>query len=115
MIEKPLPDLLTLSTTLYDDSVLCNRFLKARKAQIWAGGNAGVKRKPKLSGSDGLNIFKIYFFNTMKISQDHLRMQEQAQAEFLRRREEIENLEISSRDDLGDYSTRKTVFGINSA
>ena len=45
MIEKSLPDLLTLSTTFYDVSVLCNRFLKAQKAQIWAGGNAGVKKQ----------------------------------------------------------------------
>ena len=44
MIEKPRPDLLTLATTFYDVSVLCNRFLKARKAQIWVSGNKGVKR-----------------------------------------------------------------------
>ena len=43
MIEKPLLDLLTLATTFYDVSVLSNRFLKAQKAQIWAGGNAGAK------------------------------------------------------------------------
>ena len=43
MIEKPLPDLLTLFTTFYDVSVLCNRFLKTQKAQIWAFGNEGVK------------------------------------------------------------------------
>ena len=41
--EKPLPELLTLFTTFYDVSVFSNRFLKARKAQIWASGNAGVK------------------------------------------------------------------------
>ena len=46
IIEKPLPDLLTLSTTFYDVPVLCNRFLKARKAQIWADGNAGVNAMP---------------------------------------------------------------------
>ena len=44
MIEKPLIDLLTLSMTVYDVSVLCNRFLNAQKAQIWAGGKAGVKQ-----------------------------------------------------------------------
>ena len=43
MIEKLLPEPLTLSTTFYD--VLCNPFSKARKAQIWAVGNAGVNRK----------------------------------------------------------------------
>ena len=48
MIEKPRPDLLTLSTTFYDVSVLCNRFLKAQKAQIWQGGNAGVKKLRKI-------------------------------------------------------------------
>ena len=30
-------------TAFYDVSVLCYRFLKARKAQIRASGNAGVK------------------------------------------------------------------------
>ena len=45
MIEKPLLDLLTLSSTFYDVLVMYNRFLKAQKAQIWAGGNAGVKYK----------------------------------------------------------------------
>ena len=43
MIGKPRPDLLTLSTTFYDISVLCNRLSKARKTQIWLSGNAGVK------------------------------------------------------------------------
>ena len=48
MIGKSRPDLLKLSTTFYDVSVLRNRFLKTRKAQIWAGGNAGVKANFRL-------------------------------------------------------------------
>ena len=51
MIEKWVPDLLTLSTTFYDVSVLCNRLLKAQKAQIWPGGNAGVKLVDKESST----------------------------------------------------------------
>ena len=49
LIEKPRPDLLTLSTTFYGVSVLCNRFLKAQKAQIWAGANAGVNSQIHIS------------------------------------------------------------------
>ena len=49
VIEKPLPDLLTVSTTFRDVSVLCNRFLKERKKQIWVSGNAGVN--PSVPGN----------------------------------------------------------------
>ena len=34
---------MTLTTTFYDVSVLCYRFPKALKYQIWFSGNAGVK------------------------------------------------------------------------
>ena len=65
MIENPLFDLLTLSTTFYDVSVLCNRFSKAQTAQILAGGNAGVntevakKENINQSSLKTLNLFPI--------------------------------------------------------
>ena len=45
MIEKPRPDLLTLSTTFYDVSVLCNLFSKAEMRQFGASGTDGLISK----------------------------------------------------------------------
>ena len=42
MIEKPRPELLTLSKTLNDGSILCNRFLKARKTKFGLVGTQGL-------------------------------------------------------------------------
>ena len=43
MIEKPRPDLLTLSTTFYDLAVSFNLFSKPENRQIGDSGNRGVK------------------------------------------------------------------------
>ena len=42
MIEKPRPDLLTLSTTFYDGSVSRNLFLKSEMRQFGASGTEGL-------------------------------------------------------------------------
>ena len=43
LIEKSMPDILTLSAYFYYVCGRRNLPLKAQKAQIWAGGNLGVK------------------------------------------------------------------------
>ena len=44
MIEKPTPDVLTLSTTFYDASVSRNLFAKAELRQFCASGTDGLKK-----------------------------------------------------------------------
>ena len=44
LIRKPLPDILTISACLYHVCRRRNAPLKAQNAQIWAGGNTGVKQ-----------------------------------------------------------------------
>ena len=51
MIQKPRPDLLTLSTTFYDLSVSCNLFSKAEMRQFGALGTQGLTYTHRVKGS----------------------------------------------------------------
>ena len=50
MIQKPRPDLLTLSTTFYDLSVSCNIFSKAEMRQFGASGTQGLTYTRRVKG-----------------------------------------------------------------
>ena len=62
---KPRPDLLTLSTTLYYVSVLCDRLSMAWKNQIWFSGNEGVNT---IFSNGGVCDQKLFFFRNDNVS-----------------------------------------------